>query len=207
VTITEFQPIPREFPPAKLYLDDVEEIVKVFTDAADLSASDGEQDLRVSFGVKNFTCDTIEELQRFGPKAYVLGIYVDLNKQEVGSLEIVKGRPASWRNGPAMRAGDRFKVYGQLHALFHTRKIRWKYAVLSTPPWLLLSFILPASIPMVHDTLGNAEFVHQSHFYLKLTGFIALWVLSCCLSSYLPPFPWCTTHWAMPSSFISHTSI
>jgi hypothetical protein len=37
---------------------------------------------------------------------------------------------------------------------------------------------------MVHDTLGNAEFVHQSHFYLKLTGFIALWVLSGTLITY-----------------------
>ena len=131
MAIRETNQIPRELPPAKLYLGDVEGIVKVFIASADLSSvSEGAQP-RVSFAVKTFECDTVEELQQLGrTKSNVLGIYVDIDKEEVGSLEIVKGRPASWGYGPGMRKDDRFKVYGQLQALFHIRRIRWKSAVL-----------------------------------------------------------------------------
>ncbi len=162
----------------------MEDIVKVFTDVADLSSSSEGTHPKVSFGVKNFECDTIEELQQFGPKADVMDIYVGLDKQEVGHLEIARGRPASWYYGRAMRKDDRFKVYGQLHAIFHVRSIRWKAAVLSTPRWLFFLVIGPALVFTVRDVLADRSFGHQPHFYLKVAAFAVVWVLTSILLTY-----------------------
>ncbi len=189
MSIREFHPIPRDLPPAKLYLDDIEEVVKVFIEAADFSKVGDGVSPKASFGVKNFDCDTIEELQQIGhTKTNVLGIYVDLGQQEVGRLEIRKGHPASWNFGRGMRKEDRFKVYGQLHAMFHLRRIRWKYAVwsvlFSIPPWFYFLFIIPPVLFTLRDILVNKVLVHGPHAVFWLAFFFILWVPLSLLMTY-----------------------
>jgi len=75
VTIRRITPVPDpdDFPPAKLYLDDVREIVNVLAPPAGPGQED--QGWVLSYRVKDRTCDTLDELAQIGGKTRHIEIH------------------------------------------------------------------------------------------------------------------------------------
>jgi hypothetical protein len=167
LTIRERHEIPDELPPARLYLDDVETIVDLFTQAADSESTTS------VLSVGKFDCSTIEDLKQLGlPRAIRFRIEV---KTESSSVAILRIDPSTtfWIFGPGLRPHDAFKVYGGLQAIFEVRKIQRKAALRSMPPWLLLAFILFCVISALAVTVAVNR-VQPWHFGIGDVIFIVL---------------------------------
>lgn len=136
MTITERHQIPDELPPARLYLDDVEDIAALFARAADPEGTP-----TTVYSAGKFDCTAIEDLKQLGPRSARFGIEVRTADSLVALLRADRFQ-TFWIYGPAMRKGDAFKVYGQPQAIFELRKIRWKAALLSMPFWLPAIIVL-----------------------------------------------------------------
>jgi len=85
VTIrTKKADLPTEFPPARLFLDDVEEIVRTLIDASKSSQGHEEEKIILKFAIKDQVCDEVEELPKIAKKTIDLSI--QLNWEETGLL-------------------------------------------------------------------------------------------------------------------------
>jgi hypothetical protein len=171
LTITEIRQIPDDLPPARLYLDDIEQIVALFAEAADSETT------KAVFSVDNFYCTTIEDLQQLNrSRSSRFRIGVTAGRILVGVLRVAPHQ-TFWFYGPAMKEENIFKVYGQLQALFEVRKIRWKAWFLSTPVWLVVPAMLVA---LVVDAIGYAteKASHPNRFLViaALSLPIAIWM-------------------------------
>jgi hypothetical protein len=139
MTITERHQIPDELPPARLYLDDVQQIVTLFTQAAD------SENTKTVFSVGKFDCTTIDDLRELGRRSTNFKIRVMASDSVVAELRIDKFR-AAWYGGGLGSMDKGFRVYGQLQALFNIRRIRWKASLRSLPLWLLVSLGLSVAL-------------------------------------------------------------
>jgi hypothetical protein len=82
VTIRTKEPeVPSEFPPARLFLDDIEEIVRTLVDANKshnpYASQDEDAKLRVEFTIKDQVCDEVEELPEIAKKTTELSIQLE----------------------------------------------------------------------------------------------------------------------------------
>jgi hypothetical protein len=133
MTITERHRIPVSLPPARLYLDDIEQIVRLFTQAAD------SENTETVFSVGKFDCTTIDDLKQLGRRSTNFKISVMASDSPVAELWIDKFRTV-WYGGGLGSTDKCFRVYGQLQALFNVRRIRWK-ASLRSIPFLLTALL------------------------------------------------------------------
>jgi hypothetical protein len=160
MTIKERGTIPEyDLPPARLYLDDIEEIVAIFRDVRSYFVEDNEHAVcTTKFAVGRFECTEIEELKSFGERTSTLEIEVRRGGTLIGALEIgVNG--TSWKAYPRTLA-ETFQIYGRLHALFEVRKIRWKTALRAVPPWMIFVFFVVA---MPTPNISGLSAMYHSH--------------------------------------------
>jgi hypothetical protein len=71
---------PTAFPPARLFLDDIEEIVRTLVDAnkdSNPAPHDEEAKLKVTFTIKDQVCDEVEELPKIAKKTDELSILLE----------------------------------------------------------------------------------------------------------------------------------
>jgi hypothetical protein len=135
LTISERQNIPDDLPPARLYLDDVEEIVALFNKGSDPDST------KTVFSVGRFNCTTVDELKQLGTRSTNFRIKVT-SASHGADLQIDKFRTSWYYDHIDGGLDDSFRIYGQLQALFSVRKIRWKAALLSIPVWMQIVLAL-----------------------------------------------------------------
>jgi len=75
VTIRTKPEVPDEFPPARLFLDDIEEITRILVEATEKLADQDEKST-VKLSIKNQVCDEIQELPKIARKTSDLSISV-----------------------------------------------------------------------------------------------------------------------------------
>ena len=126
--------IPSKLPPAKLYLDDLKEILQILTDS--------NSDCEASFVAGQSKCDTLDDLQELRGRAtyFVMNISSPRKHQ---SLELT---PSSTRIH-IDELGDQlvaWSKYVNVAAVFEKRKLRLKSAVHSLAPLLFAGLCLLA---------------------------------------------------------------
>jgi len=139
--ITRHRPeLPNDLPPARLYLDDVEQIGKIFEDATQGP---------VRYRVGSAHCDTVEDLREFGNRITTLEI----------AAASPRGLPITRCILSITRASVTFYGYGakeafeqeikaKLWGIFEARKSRWKslLRLIPYPVYLCLGVALPVIV-------------------------------------------------------------
>ena len=131
----------RELPPARLFLDDIQEVIEIFRGAAKyrfLEPRDGPQEPKVSFRAGRFICDTLEDLRTLGGEATIFR--VDFSEPDGYSAYLeVNQVNCEWRTWGLSEEGESV-VYGKLRTLFESRLVVWKSFVQRLGAW---SFFAP----------------------------------------------------------------
>ena len=147
MAVTRKKPEPSfEPPPARLFLDDLEEVVRIFREAANYQLWEGppeEQEPKLSLSVKDVVCDRVEDLPKIGKKTTELEI--KLRKRsgcELGLL-IWPTYTRVWVMGIKEEGG--WLVYGKLQAIYQKRRVRWKDWVCRIPWWVFVGLFLIGS--------------------------------------------------------------
>lgn len=118
------QPPPLELPPARLFLDDLEEVIGIFREAqkwADPPIQD--QELNTTFQVGDWECDTLDDLRTLGEKTRTFHLEVARPYAFSCWTYIYRDRFAWGSSG--LSTEGRWAVYGQLQRVFEKRKLRW----------------------------------------------------------------------------------
>jgi hypothetical protein len=122
------EPPPLELPPAKLFLDDLEELVRLFTEAVKREEllPVGEVP-KVSYQIGMWECDAIEDLKDFGQMKkrdqFQLKIK-DLQELTIAQISTYRGRFA-WSGSYSFSTTSAWALYGQLHTLLKKRELPW----------------------------------------------------------------------------------
>lgn len=143
--------IPSKLPPAKLYLDDLKEILQILTDS--------NSDCEASFVAGQSKCDTLDDLQELRGRAtyFVMNISSPRKHQ---SLELT---PSSTRIH-IDELGDQlvaWSKYVNVAAIFEKRKLKLKSAVHSLAPLLFAGLCLLAFALWMVPHAANPLSIHD----------------------------------------------
>jgi hypothetical protein len=117
--------IPTKLPPAKLYLDDIVEILQILTDSSD--------NCHVTFVAGKSKCDTLDDLKGLGGRTthFVMDI------SSPGKHQTLELTPSATRIH-VHEVGDQLPAWSKwvnVAAIFERRKLRLKSAIRSAAPW------------------------------------------------------------------------
>lgn len=173
-----------ELPPAKLFLDDVEDIVAILTS----SAGGAPCHSSVSYSVGDATCDTIEDLQQMGGRTTKFKIIVTQVPGEVGipsaALPLRSRLTVSWADTTLWlesASGDEFWVKrGKIGEIFESNSIWWRRAIQTIfqriPYWLYFGVIF-AGIFLSPGHFSWSEYVRARGWWLEgAVLFLAMYV-------------------------------
>jgi hypothetical protein len=127
--------VPTELPPARLYLDDVEEIVRVLKQAcsrnhesdARQAGADGSLSLTLQVGRK--VCDEVSELPKIARKTTNLSIEVREGQRWSNRATVDLSRYATRITTYGFTRGEHFEVFGHLLVVFRARRHPWNALV------------------------------------------------------------------------------
>src|SRR5258708_7952386 len=127
--------VPRRLPPARLYLNDIQEIVEIFRAARNYEehrfsgleklAPDSRE--TISFECGNKTCDTFDELKKIGGTTSKFKVEVANSFGSSHSLHIDR-HGTSWLSYNVSNDG-KWATYRKLESIYSHRKIRWRAAI------------------------------------------------------------------------------
>jgi hypothetical protein len=135
MTITRIVSVPYELPHAHLYLDDVEQICRVLSDASQTIPR--ENPIVTTFSIKNLQMDSIEDLEKCGRSATNFRIKVSRGYSEL-SIEL------SSFSSPKIHLyslGDEaaWATYSKIKAIFDARQFSIKNTIIRFPGWVKFS--------------------------------------------------------------------
>jgi hypothetical protein len=129
VSVQTVREIPDQLPPARLFLDDIDEITKILFEALEATR---ESVLPVKYKVNDkFICDTLSDLKAFGGAVTQFEVKVGNNRL---TLSPYASRWDIWGGGPEIRLA----TYGKLLRLFEARKMKLKAVIRDLPLWSLV---------------------------------------------------------------------
>ncbi|HYK48205.1 MAG TPA: hypothetical protein VEU94_00655 [Terriglobales bacterium] len=124
------QSIPTQLPPAKLYLDDIDEIVQILTES--------DTDCRTSFVAGRSKCDTLSDLKDLrGRTTHFVMDVSSAGKHQTLELTPSVTRIHIYEIGDQLAAWSK---YVNVAAVFERRKLRLKAAVRMLGSWMLAGF-------------------------------------------------------------------
>lgn len=124
--------IPTKLPPAKLYLDDVNEIFQILTDSS--------QDCEASFVAGKSKCDTLEDLKELrGRTTHFLMDISSAGRHQTLELTPSVTRIHIHESGDQLVAWSK---YVNVAAIFERRKLRLKSAIRAAGSWISAALCL-----------------------------------------------------------------
>lgn len=168
MAITRVQKFPSDLPPAHLYLDDIEEITTILTDAVSADDPSDTEPTRVTFELGDLQMDTLEDLEEHEGSAINFEIHV-------GRRQFRSWRNSVrffWATNPHVSlssSGSRDQqlvTYTKIRAVFERRQNTLKNAIRALPDWFkwALWIIFLAGAPQI------AEVTHVPHSLYVVVG-------------------------------------
>jgi len=126
------RPVPREVPnklnPARLFLDDIEEIIRIFTDAENDRHEKPDhvegENLTTTFQIGNQTCDELADLKKLHPP-FTYEFLVRVERTGFNAHVSITKSGTSWYSY-GLDDNDRWGTFHKLELIFDRRKLRWK---------------------------------------------------------------------------------
>jgi len=147
VSVQTVREIPKDLPPACLFLDDIDEITKILlesSEAEELSLSAAEPRV-IQYKIKDkFTCDALSDLQALGGAVTQFEVAVGYDRL---MLNRNMSRWYIWSTNPEIRLA----TYAKLVRVFEARKLKLKAGILDLPglSGFVLSIPIAASLYLV----------------------------------------------------------
>ncbi len=129
------KPVPYDLPPARLFLDDVEEVVAVFQDGTRYGLWPSEEALTLRFVVKDLECDSVEDLQELAGNT--LQFSIEVTKGTGYVVELVAGSDTRSRvTFFGVTDDGKRLLYARILEIFDRRTVMWKYILHRIPWWV-----------------------------------------------------------------------
>jgi hypothetical protein len=151
VTIRTKEPdVPSNFPPARLFLDDIEEIVRIFREfleTRDMDSSSTVEDLKmkVSFSTEGKESDDLQDLPKIAKSSRELRVSVARGAWPRTSLILHPWLGTFWLQPSGATKEDTWSVFHKLQTLFEKRTRRWSTLLHSLPWWSVSALCLTAA--------------------------------------------------------------
>jgi hypothetical protein len=151
VTIrTEDPDVPSEFPPARLFLDDIEEIVRIlreFLESRKMGSHSTVEDLKISVRLSagGKESDDVQELPKITKNNRELNISLTRGDWSQTSLHFHPWFGTLWRS-LGLTKEDTWSAYHKLHTVFEKRPRRWSALLRSIPWWLTWSICIGVTL-------------------------------------------------------------
>lgn len=136
MAIKPHRELPHDLPPARLFLDDIRDVIEIFRGGAKYCAWQADHNSpepKLSFQARGFACDTLEDLHILGGETTAFKLHFDEARGYSAYLHIA--RYTLWNTFGLSEEGQSV-VYGKLRALFDSRIVRWKAFFHALPSWL-----------------------------------------------------------------------
>jgi len=167
--------VPTDLPPARLYLDDLQQVIQIFQEAENADrvrsplpqhVTPDEAETKTTFAVGDYICSSLEELPKIASKTRQLVIEV---KRYRFYAKFELNEWATHWSSHTLPPEEQLYVYHKLKALFDERRILWRYAAHKVP-WGTGSLLAVAA--------GFLLASRPSHPALVLSGWLllALWI-------------------------------
>ena len=141
MTIRTKEPdVPSEFPPARLFLDDIEEIVHILQEFIESRKTDSRstvEDLKMTlrFSTGGKECDDVRDLPKIAKSNRELSISVARGGWPETSLRFDPWFDTMWRSS-GLTKEDTWSAFHKLDAVFQKRKRHWSALFRSLPWWV-----------------------------------------------------------------------
>jgi hypothetical protein len=117
---------PTKFPPARLFLEDIDEIVRILVEAsATQRPSDGDKP-KVTLTTKGQVCDTVQELPKIAKKTIDLSVEVETQKWSRASVKFY--RYGTYLEFYGVSTSEKLIIFHKLEPIFRRRN-RWLAAL------------------------------------------------------------------------------
>jgi hypothetical protein len=142
VTIrTEEPEVPSEFPPTRLFLDDIEEIVRILREFLETRKMDSRSTvedlkLKVRFSTGGKQCDDILDLPKIAKSNRELSISITKGDWPQTSLRFHPWFGTFWRSS-GLTKEDTWSAFHKLQTVFQKRTRGWSALFRSLPSWLV----------------------------------------------------------------------
>jgi hypothetical protein len=152
MTISRIEkPASLELPPARLYLEDLEEIINIFLEAAkNHQRKEGQIEAglnpKVIFRVGDRKCDDIRELSKIARAATRFSLILTIGQNYEARLAC--RRFGVYWGVVGLDDQEEWWMFRKLHGLFKSRLRLWRYFLLESP-WLLTILMGSAAIGLV----------------------------------------------------------
>jgi len=119
--------VPDEFPPARLYLDDIEEILKILVDATDkrtLEWNGPDEELKtiVTFTIKDQICDEVQELPKLAKKTISLSVRV-ASQDGLPAISLTFSRFRTSLTPFGFTREEQLRIFYKLTPIFNRRNL------------------------------------------------------------------------------------
>src|SRR6266436_1725651 len=156
--------------PAKLYFDDIEQIIQIFFDAEKERSEERrcDEEVETLFQIHNQTTSDIQDLSKIHPDS-TNDFLVEARKGTGFNARVrINETNTSWY-AYGFTENEKWTLFHKLEALFEARKLRWKkllhahsrvaYWIYGATSVLLFALFLIAFTPLVRRTLVVVLFV------------------------------------------------
>jgi hypothetical protein len=169
--------VPTELPSARLYLDDIEQIVQIFLDAAKAQqdrsplpeyVKPADAEPKTTFTIRDYICNSLEELPKIANKTRQL--VVEVKRYGFSAKLDVETWTTRW-SSYSLAPEEELFVHHRLKSLFDDRRILWRTAV-HTIPWWVASLLGLISGSLITEARPS---MHPFAFLL-LVAILLLWI-------------------------------
>ena len=162
MTIRTKEPyVPDEFPPARLFLDDIEEIIRIlreFLETRKMDSRSTVEDLKMSlkFSSAGKECDDLEDLPKIAKSNREFTISLTKGDWPQQTLRFHPWLGTMWLSS-GLNTEDTWSAFHKLEAIFKKRPRRWSSMLRSIPWWQVwtLWFAAMWSPPFLAPQLHN----------------------------------------------------
>jgi hypothetical protein len=149
VTIrTKEADVPGEFPPARLFLDDIEEIVRILVDAIETREESlthkNDAKATVTLTIKDQVCDEVQELTKIARKTFDLTINVDAQGR-LPDTYLSFDRDRTHLGAIGFTREEKLGLYHTLAPIFKRRNL-WLATLVHSRKWLFLTVLFSSGL-------------------------------------------------------------
>ena len=170
-------PVPTALPAARLFLEDIQEIVNIFLVLLadpNLQPQSADDNPKVQFRIGKEFCDQIEDLRKIAQRTTNFGIKLSREKFAYPYIDFeVNENSTNWTSN-GFPTDSVWTAYRKLEALFAKRRLRWANLISSYR--LAVFTIQGIAAGILFFTLPSLLFLHQRGLKDTLAG-VAAFVL------------------------------